>query len=104
MIRETNEWNRESAWKLICPICDCNFVHIVALKCMRCTDETTVTNDGILVKQTQNEMRGATITLQYSCESGHAGETTFQFHEGCVYLTHRVLTEAEALREDIWRD
>jgi hypothetical protein len=104
MIQQTDEWGRELAWKLACPICGSGYIHITALKCLRCTDETAITNEGILVKQTHNEMRGVTIKLQYSCERGHFGEITLQFHEGGVYLIHRVLTEAEALQQDIWRD
>lgn len=107
MIQKTSEWvtgNGENAWKLVCPVCGYEYIHITAITCMRCTDETTITNQKILIKQSQNKTRGVTITLQYCCESGHNGKITLQFHEGCVYLTHRVLKETEAIQKDIWRD
>jgi hypothetical protein len=104
IIQKTSEWiTGEYSWKLLCPICGLDYVHITALKCLRSTDETTITNKGIFVKQAQNDMRGVKITLQYRCENGHVGEITLQFHEGCVFLSHTVSPETKGL-QDIWRD
>jgi len=105
MIRQTYEWgDQQYPWKLFCPICGFDYIHITALKCLRQTDETIVTKEGILVKQCSNNMRGVKIAIQYCCESGHAGEIILQFHKGCVYLAHKVLPEAEVPHEDVWRD
>lgn len=88
----------------VCPICGNNFVHMTAMKCLRETDETTVTNDGILTKKATNDMRGVKITIQYSGECNHAWKVIRQFYKGKTYLTCKVLPEEEASRPDIWRD
>jgi hypothetical protein len=105
MIQQTREWNGgEYPWKLTCPLCGFDYVHITALKCLRQTDETVVTKEGTFVRQSFNDMRGVKTTIQYRCENGHVGEIILQFHKGCVYLAHKVLPEAEVPHEDIWRD
>jgi hypothetical protein len=105
MIQQTREWyGGEYPWKLACPICGFDYVHITALKCLRQTDKTIITKEGTLVRQSFNDMRGVKTTIQYFCENGHAGEIIFQFHKGCVYLVHRILQKEERSHEDIWRD
>ena len=100
MIKKTSE----SEWELSCPECGFDYVHIATLSCLRFSDKTTISKDGIFVKQAQNDMRGFKITLEYCCENGHAGNIILQFHEGHVYLAHEVLPVTNTATDDIWRD
>ena len=104
-IQPDSSWGSgDFSHKEVCPICGNDFVHLTSLKCLRETDETTVTSDGILRKKASNDMRGVKITIQYSGECNHAWEVIRQFYKGKTYLKCNILPEEEASRPDIWRD
>lgn len=105
MIQPDSSWGSgDFSHKEVCPICENDNVHMTALRCLRETDETTVTSDGILRKKASNDMRGVKITIQYSGECNHAWEVIRQFYKGKTYLKCNILPEEEASRPDIWRD
>ena len=95
----------DAMWNLFCPQCGFEFVHIIALTCLRGTDETVITSEGICVRTAENLSRGVRIALEYVCENGHRGRIIFQFHKGVVYLDHESLPDTEDLEgfRDIWR-
>src|SRR4030067_3760472 len=93
IIQADRSWDPLFQWKLVCPVCGFDYVHISTLKCLRNTDETIITKEGTLVKKSSNDMRGFKITLEYCCENLHVGEIILQFHKGSVYLAHNFLLE-----------
>jgi len=104
-IQKTYDWaTGEYPWKLTCPVCGFDYLHITALSCLRHADETTITKEGTIVKEAQNDMRGVRITIQYLCENGHAGRITLQFHKGNVYMAHEILPLPKECPADIWRN
>lgn len=96
------DWGLEEK-PLTCPQCGFEYVHIIQLKCLRGSDETKITNQGILVHEAKGEGRGVKTTLEYVCENGHHGNIILHFHEGMTYYKHEVLPKTEDI-QDIWRD
>ena len=89
---------------MCCPQCSLTNIHPIAVSVLRGTDETTVTNDSITVKEAQNS-RGVIICLGYACENGHHGYIIFEFCNGETLIRHQILPSFDKLDfKTIWRD
>lgn len=92
---------------LKCPQCKSSaHLHLISASVHRKNDKTTVSNEGITIKEEENKTRGVTIALEYQCENyGHHGKIIYQFHEGEVFIEHQILMPVGMVDlEDIWRD
>jgi hypothetical protein len=91
---------------LKCPQCGFSSLHLISVSVHRKTDKTTVSNEGITIKEEENKTRGVIVALEYQCENyGHHGIIVYQFHKGLVYIEHETLAPVGMTDlKDIWRD
>ena len=101
---ETEEWPEGFRWKLKCPQCNFDYIHLLSVVVLRGTDQTRISSEGIFVQEAENRMRGVRISIEYHCENGHHGRIIMQFYKGNVFVEHENLPIVTAERgHDIWR-
>ena len=95
--------------RMVCPVCGLESVHPIALECISPgtrKGRVFINHDGLAVDpQFEAVGRGAKITLQFCCESGHQFAFSLHFHKGTTFVERQ---SGPPLNLDemktIWRD
>ena len=92
---------------LQCPVCKWEMVHPIGVSIAPVFGNVQVSVTSEEIKTTSTNLsektRGIVISLDFTCEEGHAFTHTFQFHKGGTYI----LTEQKSEEPEngvIWRD
>jgi hypothetical protein len=86
---------------LICPGCQDASVHPYRVEVDRGGEVTEIAPDGVGFAVRKPAARGAIITMEFWCESGHGFALEWRFHKGNTFLRAepRIVTE-----ETLWRN
>jgi len=96
--------------RLLCPICDFDYIHLLSIKVATNRGLTIVDHKGTTVRyagkieecEAAADRGGYRIIAEYVCENGHRGYLIFQFHEGNIFVSHEVVGRVVDW-EELWR-
>jgi hypothetical protein len=105
------------AQRLLCPFCDVEYVHPIAVKVypVQGVMEVNVNAKGLttIYSDAAQHQDGVSIVLSFWCENGHHWDSELRFTHGLTSLETRLTGETEAdqhglfiepLPDTIWRD
>lgn len=94
----------EEGYTLTCPVCECEFVHLIGTGVLDNKKLILQAGDGFHVVGMERKCRGSAIVSIFQCENQHTWSRREQFHKGQVTVTLRAYHDADMKGCELWRN